>query len=89
MKLIHTIFFSLYFLSCNNNLKDSPNFILILADDQGWSGTSVKMSSKIDYSKSQYFETPNLERLSMNGMKFSRGYLSSQVCSHSRYSIQF
>ena len=47
------------------------------------------MSSNIDYSKSQYFETPNLERLSMNGMKFSRGYSSSPVCSPSRYSIQF
>ena len=89
MKLIHIIFFSLYLLSCNDNLENSPNFILILADDQGWSGTSVKMSSNIDYSKSQYFETPNLERLSMNGMKFSRGYSSSPVCSPSRYSIQF
>ena len=89
MKLIYSLIISLFIISCNNKSDNPPNFILILADDQGWSGTSVKMSSNNDYSKSQYFETPNLERLSINGMKFSRGYSSSPVCSPSRYSIQF
>ena len=89
MKLIFSLIISFFFISCHKKLDTTPNFILILADDQGWSGTSVKMSSDIDYSKSQYFETPNLERLSMNGMIFSRGYSSSPVCSPSRYSIQF
>ena len=73
MKLIYSLIISLFIISCNNKSDNPPNFILILADDQGWSGTSVKMSSNNDYSKSQYFETPNLERLSINGMKFSRG----------------
>ena len=27
--------------------NDRPNFILILTDDQGWSGTSVCMDTKI------------------------------------------
>ena len=39
----------------------SPNFILILADDQGWNGTSVKMMHNEPGSKSDFFETPNLE----------------------------
>ena len=38
----------------------SPNFILILTDDQGWNGTSVKMMHNEPGSKSYYFETPNL-----------------------------
>ena len=67
----------------------SPNFIFILSDDQGWNGTSVKMMSNEPESKSDYFETPNLEVLAQRGMRFSDAYASAPVCAPSRYSIQF
>ena len=67
----------------------SPNFILILADDQGWNGTSVKMMHNEPGSKSYYFETPNLELLAERGIRFSDAYASAPVCAPSRYSIQF
>ena len=89
---LYITFFIFFILSCSDTQKkinDTPNFILILSDDQGWSSTSVQMSADIESSKSLYFETPNLERLSMNGMKFSRGYSAAPVCTPSRYSIQF
>ena len=79
----------------SNHSKDkeadysSPNFILVLADDQGWNGTSVKMMYNESGSKSDYFETPNLELLSQKGMRFSDAYASAPVCAPSRYSIQF
>jgi len=87
----------LILFACNssNHSKDkeanysSPNFILVLADDQGWNGTSVKMMHNESGSKSDYFETPNLELLSQTGMKFSDAYSSAPVCAPSRYSIQF
>lgn len=69
--------------------KNNPNFIIFLVDDQGWSGTSLQMADDINTSKSLYIETPNIERLASKGMRFSRGYSSSPVCSPSRYSIQF
>ena len=87
----------LILFACNssNHSKDkeanysSPNFILVLADDQGWNGTSVKMMYNESGSKSDYFETPNLELLSQRGMRFSDAYSSAPVCAPSRYSIQF
>ena len=87
----------LILVACNssNHSKDkevnysSPNFILVLADDQGWNGTSVKMMHNESGSKSDYFETPNLELLSQRGMRFSDAYASAPVCAPSRYSIQF
>ena len=85
----------LFACSSSNHSKDkeanysSPNFILILADDQGWNGTSVKMMYNESASKSDYFETPNLELLSQKGMRFSDAYASAPVCAPSRYSIQF
>ena len=88
-KIIFSLLISIILFSCNQNSEKSPNIILILSDDQGWSGTSVQMSEDIKSSKSKYFETPNLERLSSEGMIFSRGYSAAPVCSPSRYSIQF
>ncbi|GIR12382.1 MAG: hypothetical protein CM15mP23_09570 [Cryomorphaceae bacterium] len=57
-KFIKIVFCSLgillLYFSCNSadfsekkgKNTTSPNFILILADDQGWNGTSVKMMQK-------------------------------------------
>ena len=73
----------------SNNNSVAPNFILILSDDQGWNGTSVQMMDDVQQSKSDYHETPNLERLANRGMRFSSAYASAPVCSPSRYSIQF
>jgi arylsulfatase A-like enzyme len=72
-----------------NQTNKSPNFIIILADDQGWNGTSVQMTDNEIQSKSDYHQTPNIEALSNKGMRFSSAYASAPVCSPSRYSIQF
>ena len=69
--------------------SSTPNFIFILADDQGWNGTSVKMMHDEPGSKSDYFETPNLVKFADSGMRFSNAYSSAPVCAPSRYSIQF
>jgi arylsulfatase A-like enzyme len=65
------------------------NIILILADDQGWNFTSVRMDPENPLSRSDYHETPNLERLAAKGMCFSRAYAAHSVCTPSRYAIQF
>ena len=70
------------------NTTNSPNFIVILVDDQGWNGTSVQMSDTEPLSKSDYHQTPHLEKLANNGMRFSSAYASAPVCSPSRYAIQ-
>ena len=75
-------------LNAQNN-ENSPNFIFILADDQGWNGTSVNMIDGNNLSKSDFYETPNIERIAAQGMIFSNAYASAPVCSPSRYSIQF
>ena len=76
-------------LAEKDELSAHPNFIIVLADDQGWNGTSVKMMSNENGSRSYYHETPNLELLAKRGMRFSDAYASAPVCAPSRYSIQF
>lgn len=64
-----------------------PNIIVVLLDDQGWTGTSVQMDPNIPSSKSDYYETPNLETLAAEGMRFSNAYAGGPMCSPSRVAL--
>ncbi len=88
----HLLLITLILLFQNSNSQNhskAPNFIFILADDQGWNGTSVNMIDGNNLSKSDFYETPNIERIASQGMIFSNAYASAPVCAPSRYSIQF
>jgi arylsulfatase A-like enzyme len=56
-----------------------PNIVFILADDFGYHDLSC--------TGSKYYETPNIDRISREGMSFTSAYASCQVCSPSRASI--
>lgn len=60
----------------------------MLADDQGWSGLSVPMHPEISGSRSSVVETPSLEKLAAQGMRFSAAYAPASVCSPTRISLQ-
>lgn len=64
-----------------------PNIVLMLADDQGWNGTSVAMHPDVPGSKGEVYRTPNLEKLAAQGMRFSAAYAPAPVCSPTRISI--
>ncbi|MDG1874670.1 MAG: sulfatase-like hydrolase/transferase [Mariniblastus sp.] len=68
--------------------ESKPNIIFILADDQGWNGTSVQMHPDISSSKSDFYRTPNLEKLAASGLSFSHAYAPGPMCSPTRASLQ-
>ena len=88
-QILFSIFLLFYQFTHLQTNSSHPNFILILADDQGWNGTSVKMMNDNDLSMSDFYETPNIERIAEKGVIFSNAYASAPVCAPSRYSIQF
>ena len=57
---------------------ERPNIIMFLIDDQN-------PSSIATFGGATY--TPNLDRMAEEGMKFTRAYVSSSVCTPSRYSF--
>jgi arylsulfatase A len=67
---------------------NKPNIIFILADDQGWNGTSVQMHPDLPNSKSDFYRTPNIEKLARDGMRFSHAYSPGPMCSPTRASLQ-
>ena len=63
---------------------DRPNFVLVYGEGAGWVSTSVQMDGTDPNSRSEFIETPNLERLAARGLTFSRGYAPSPRCTPSR-----
>lgn len=61
------------------SLKKQPNVILFLVDDLGWTDASCFGSD--------LYQTPNIDKLATEGMRFSNGYASCTVCSPTRASI--
>lgn len=61
-----------------------PSFVFIQGEGKGWSSTSVRMDPDIPESRSDYFRTPNLERLAAGGMRFANFYAPSPRCTPSR-----
>ena len=56
-----------------------PNFVFFLTDDLGW--------GDLGCFGSDFHETPNLDRLCAEGMKFNQAYSACTVCSPSRAAI--
>jgi len=55
------------------------NVVLILIDDLGWTDVGCYGS--------RYYETPNIDRLASDGMRFTNGYAACNVCSPTRAAI--
>lgn len=79
--------FLLALLTASSSVAKSPNIVLILTDDHGWSQLSEYMDPKVGDSKSEYLETPNIDRLIKQGMRFSSGYSPAPLCTPTRRSI--
>lgn len=59
--------------------EEGPNILLILIDDMGW--------KDIGCAGSNYYETPNIDKLASEGIRFVNAYSASIVCNPSRGAI--
>ena len=75
----------LFFESCKAPDKQPPNIILFFVDDLGWQDTSVPFWNK-STPYNQRYQTPNMERLAAQGIKFTNAY-ATPVCSPTRVSL--
>lgn len=65
-------------LQAQNKIRQ-PNVIVILADDLGWADLTSYGST--------FYETPNLDKLASNGIRFTQNYATCPVCSPTRASM--
>lgn len=60
--------------------QDRKNILFILVDDLGYADIGA-------YNSTTFYETPNIDSLANEGVKFTNGYAANPVCSPSRYAI--
>jgi len=64
------------FVTASAAVTQKLNFIFVLVDDLGWTDLGVQGST--------FYETPNLDRLAREGMRFTQAYSACTVCSPTR-----
>lgn len=90
-KLIVFCLLSIGFYSCKEEEKSEavkdkqPNIIMFMVDDMGWQDTSVPFW-KEKTAFNNIYETPNMERLAREGIKFTQAY-ATPVCTPTRVSL--
>jgi len=82
--LITLILFSIILFSCTGEYGkkqtfSKPNIIILFPDDMGYGDISSNGHPSI--------QTPNIDKLAFQGMKFTNFYSGSPACTASRYSL--
>ena len=54
----------------------TPNIVIVIADDLAW--------ADVGYNGQKHFETPHIDQLAADGMRFNHAYSGASVCSPSR-----
>jgi arylsulfatase A-like enzyme len=65
--------------AASSETANRPNILFIMADDLGYADLSC-------YGRRD-FETPNIDRLAAQGMRFTQAYANSAVCSATRLAL--
>ena len=81
MLFLQAIVISLLFSSCNSVSSDNlpPNVIIVFIDDEGYGDVGCFGATE--------FETPNLDQMAGQGMRFTNFYSGCAVCSPSRAAL--
>ncbi len=74
------IWFSFLAISCGGvgDIQPRPSILLIMCDDLGW--------GDVGFNGNQIIQTPHLDQLAFQGLRFNRFYTASPVCSPTRAS---
>ena len=72
--LLGALAFFIFRLAYGFNLAALP---VLTVQDLGWADTTL-------YGHTQFYQTPNVERLAKRGMTFTHAYSASQLCSPTR-----
>ena len=75
LKLIGLLLFPATLMAAS----EKPNFVFLLVDDLGWGDFGAYGS--------EFHETPNIDKLASQGVRFNNAYAACTVCSPSRAAI--
>ena len=63
---------------------DRPNFIFLITDDQRWDALGVVQREMGERARFPWFETPHMDRIASEGVRFRNAFVTYSLCSPSR-----
>jgi arylsulfatase A-like enzyme len=61
-----------------------PNFLFIYTDDQRWDAMGVVQREQGDKGRYPWFQTPNMDRIAAEGLRFRNAFVVLSLCAPSR-----
>jgi arylsulfatase A-like enzyme len=61
-----------------------PNFLFIYTDDQRWDAMSVVQREQGEKARFPWFQTPNMDRIANEGVRFRNAFVTLSLCAPSR-----
>jgi len=62
----------------------TPNFVFVIADDQRWDAMGVVQREQGGMARFPWFETPAMDRLAAEGVRFRNAFVVHSICSPGR-----
>lgn len=72
-------FFFFFLLYCHTSVAQQPNIIYIMSDDHDNDAISA-------YNK-QFIQTPNIDRIAKEGMRFNKAFVGNSICAPARATL--
>jgi arylsulfatase A-like enzyme len=63
---------------------DRPNFLFVYTDDQRWDAMSVVQREQGEKARFPWLQTPNMDRLAAEGVRFRNAFVTLSLCAPSR-----
>ena len=79
LKLFTSMVLISFLFSCGKKEKQA-NFVFILVDDLGWADVKCNFPGS-------FYDTPNIDKLAKNGVRFLQAYSANPVCSPTRAAL--
>ena len=61
-----------------------PNFLFLYTDDQRWDALSVVQKEQGEKARFPWFQTPNMDRIAAEGVRFRNAFVTLSLCAPSR-----
>jgi arylsulfatase A-like enzyme len=61
-----------------------PNFLFVYTDDQRWDAMGVVQREQGERARFPWFQTPNMDRLAAEGVRFRNAFVTLSLCAPSR-----
>lgn len=61
-----------------------PNFVFVITDDQRWDALGVVQREQAEKARFPWFQTPHVDRIAAEGVRFRNAFVTLSLCSPSR-----